>query len=195
MPRAISALAEAARVLKPGGRGLFVMHHAASAITTAAKGRLALHEAVVGDGGCFRAAAQVYAIHLKGAPAPIRIQAEAQLRQIVAGMAARLGPTPDPNLAEITGFLTDLARAPQRYDPADALRRIQFAEEEVEGWRLRQTAQSEAALSPADLEAVRAMLGAAGLAVAPARDDSPAPAARWWPGNWASKSQPDGLLA
>lgn len=163
-----AALAEAARVLKPGGRGRFVLHHAEGAIAAAARTRLALHKAVVGAGEAFRAAERVYRMHLERAPAPFRIQAEAKLREIVAGMRARLGPRPDDNIAQIVGFLIDLAREPARYDPADALRRLAVAEDEVEGWRLRQAAQQAAALSPAAMEDVRAGLAGAGLVVDPA---------------------------
>lgn len=164
------ALAEAARVLRPGGRGLFVMHHAQGAIAGASATRLAVHAAVLGDGAAFRTAARVFELHLRRGPLPALLQAEAQFREIVQAMRNRLGPRPaDENVAEVISFMSDLARAPQIYEPADALRRLKFAAEEVEGWRLRQVAQQAAALAPADVEAMRRLLGEAGLDVAPAQ--------------------------
>jgi SAM-dependent methyltransferase len=162
------AVAEAARVLKPGGRGAFVLHHAEGAIGQDCAARLAAFASVVGEGAAFRAAERVFTLHREGAPIPQLREAESRLRDAVMSMRLRLGAQPDENLAEIVGFLLDLAREPARYDPADALRRLAAAEDDLLGWRLRQQAQLAAALTAADVEALRALMTRAGLDAAPA---------------------------
>ena len=67
------------------------------------------------------------------------------------------------------GFLTDLAATPAHYDPADALRRVRFAQEEIESWRLRQEAQRKVALDQVQLDAVCGWLVQEGLEVQPAQ--------------------------
>lgn len=163
-----AAFREAARVLRAKGRGLFVMHHRESVVTRACAERLSRHRAVVGPTQCFAAAERVFTCHLHRAPQPLLSEAEGQLRNEVAVLRRRQGTPPaDPNLVAAVSLLTDLAAMPARYDPADALRCVRFAREDIESWRLRQQAQQEAALDQAQLDAVGGWFAEEGLDVQP----------------------------
>lgn len=170
-----AAFREAARLLSANGQGLFVMHHRESAVTRACTRRLNLQRAVVGNTQCFAAAERVFTCHLQRAPMPAVMHAEARFRDEVAMLRRRLGVPPvDPNLVEVVSFLSDISVMPGRYDPADALRRLRFAQEEIEAWRLRQQAQQEASLEPAQVDAIVDWLVGEGLDVQPpevVRDD------------------------
>lgn len=163
-----AAFREAARVLRADGRGLFMMHHRESVLTRACAERLSRHRAVIGPTQCFAAAERVFTCHLQRAPLPLLIQAETQLRNEVTVLRRRQGtPAADPNLVAAVSLLTDLAAMPARYDPADALRCVRFAREDIESWRLRQQAQQEAALDPAQLDAIDGWLAEEGLDAEP----------------------------
>jgi SAM-dependent methyltransferase len=163
-----AAFREAARVLRAGGCGLFVMHHRDSVVTRLCAQRLSRHRAVLGPTQCFPAAERVFTCHLKRAPLPLLVEAEKQFHNEVTMLRRRLGmPPADPNLVGVVDLLTDLAATPARYDPADALRRVRFAQEEIESWRLRQEAQRKVALDQTQLDAVCGRLAQAGLAVQP----------------------------
>lgn len=163
-----AAFREAARVLRANGRGLFVMHHKESTITRACAARLAHHHEVIGPTQCFAAAQQVFTSYLLGGSPQFVALAEAKFCNEVAMLQRRLGmPPTDPNLAPAVRFLSEISAMPARYDPADALRRVQFADEEITSWRLRQEAQQRAALDAADLDAIAACLAEEGLAVEP----------------------------
>lgn len=162
------AFCEAARMLRPGGRGLFVMHHKDSAITRLCAERLAKHRNVIGTMDCFATARQIFTSYLLGGSPAFLRQAEVKFRNEVAMLRARLGAPPaDSNLVPAVQFLSDIAVTPSRYDPADALRRVKFAQEDVRSWRLRQEAQQAAALSHADVDAIAECLVEAGLNVVP----------------------------
>ena len=158
------AAREAARVLRPGGRGRFVLHHADSAVTADTVARLAAHAQVLGGGAAVRRAERVYELHARSAPAAQLAPAEAQLREAVSQMRERLaaqGVYQDGRGA--VEFFQDLARAPERYEPRDALRKLQDFQEEVTAWTLRQRAQVSSALDTEDMAALRGRLEQAGL--------------------------------
>jgi SAM-dependent methyltransferase len=163
-----AAFREAARVLRANGRGLFVMHHNESVVTHTCATRLALHRDVIGPTQCFAVAKQFFTSHLLGGSPGALQQAETKLRNEVAVLRHRLGEPPsDPNLAPVVRFLSEIAVSPARYDPADALRRLEFAQEEITSWRLRQEAQQAAALDAAEMDVIGGCLVEAGLEVAP----------------------------
>ncbi|MGN6517499.1 MAG: class I SAM-dependent methyltransferase [Rhizomicrobium sp.] len=163
------AFHEAARVLRANGRGMFVMHHKESVISRACAMRLARYRDVIGPTQCFAAARQVFTAHLLGGAPQFLLQAEAKLRTDVAILERRLGvPPSEPNLAPAVKFLSEISVMPARYEPVDALRRVQFVEEEIMSWRLRQEAQQRAALDSGDIERIGACLAEAGLESAPA---------------------------
>jgi SAM-dependent methyltransferase len=163
-----NAFREAARVLRANGRGLFIMHHQQSVITRSCAVRLARHREVVGAMQCFAAAKQFFTSRLLGgSPASLQ-QAEARFRNEVTVLRRRLGSPPsDPNLVPTVSFLSEIAVMPARYDPADALRRVEFAQEEIASWRLRQEAQQAAALDSAALDSICEWLAQSGLETEP----------------------------
>ena len=162
------AFLEAARMLRAGGRGLFVMHHKESIITRSCAMRLANHRNVIGPTDCFASAKKLFTSYLLGGSPAFLQQAETSFRNEVAMLRLRLGEPPvDPNLVPAVRFLTEIAVMPSRYDPADALRRLKFAQEDVQSWRLRQEAQQAAALDASDLDAIRGWLAQEGIDVAP----------------------------
>lgn len=161
-----AAAREAARVLKPGGSGLFLLHHAGSAITRAAGERLRAHRVVLPDDSAFRHGERVFTILSSGAP---RLAAMTEVTKFQSAVQAALGRlSPDArlsNTAEVVYFLADVARAPDRYNPRDALRRLLAAEEEVRHWMLRQQALIDAALDTPGVQALAQALEAAGAQV------------------------------
>jgi SAM-dependent methyltransferase len=161
-----AAAREAVRVLKPAGRGLFLLHHAESAIAMAAAERLRAHRAVMPDDSAFRHGERVFSILSSGAP---RLAAMTEVTKFQSAVQAALGRlSPDArlaNTAEIVYFLADVARAPDRYDPRDALRRLLAAEEEVRHWMLRQQALIDAALDAQGIHALAQALEVAGAQV------------------------------
>ena len=150
-PRA--ALAELARVLRPGGRALLLVHHAGSAICRSAAEQVAAFDKVVGEGAAVRQARRVFAAHARRAPADALRSAEATFREAVQRMAGRL--TDDPAFAQAAGFvgyLDDLARNAARFEPTSALARLEHAETVNAAWRQRLRGQLAAALDEAGVE-------------------------------------------
>jgi SAM-dependent methyltransferase len=164
----LAAFREAARVLRAGGRALFVMHHRESVITRTCAMRLARHREIIGPTQCFAAAKQLFTSHMLGGSPASLLQAEAKFRNEVAMFRRRLGEPPsDSVLAPVVRLLSEIAIMPARYDPADASQRVQFAQEEISSWRLRQEAQQAAALDATELDSIVKSLAQAGLEVEP----------------------------
>jgi SAM-dependent methyltransferase len=160
-----SACRELARVLKPASRGLFIMHHRDSAISAVARSRLQAFASVFGDGIAFDRAGQVYGAIAERAAEPVIATRLAILRESVRSAAAmhREECPWETNLREILGFLSDLARNPQIYDPVDALRRLEIARGTIMAWKARQQSQLAAARNPDGMEAFAAAMRAADL--------------------------------
>ncbi|MFZ5670570.1 MAG: class I SAM-dependent methyltransferase [Pseudomonadota bacterium] len=159
------ALVELARVLKPGGRALMLIHHADSAVTRAAAGQAAAYDRVLGDGAAVRLARRAYAAHLNRlAPAAVRA-AEAAFRAAVTRAAGRLDPAPAHAPARyLVGYLADLADRIAAYEPASALARLDAFEHGNAAWRQRQRGQLNAAMTAAQLDVFLARAARAGLA-------------------------------
>lgn len=169
------ALAELARVLKPGGRALMLIHHAGSAITRSTAGQAAAYDRVFGDGGVIRQARRAFGAHLNRLPADATRAAEEAFREAVRRTAGRLEPAPAFEPARyLVGYLTDLAGRVAAYEPASALARIDAFEFGNASWRQRHRSQLSAAMDAAALETFLQRAIRAGLTPteqAEARDD------------------------
>ncbi|HEX3429374.1 MAG TPA: class I SAM-dependent methyltransferase [Rhizomicrobium sp.] len=159
------AIRELARVLKPHARGLFLVHHSGSVISTTAASRLEAFAAVIGDGAVLDHARQTYETISAHAPEPVVGQRLRQFRQTL-GQATDTYSRQfswEVNLHEILGFLGDLARNPHMYDATDALRRLEAARETIEAWKCRQESQLAAAQDKSGMQAFAQALGGIGL--------------------------------
>ncbi|MCF8503944.1 MAG: methyltransferase domain-containing protein [Caulobacter sp.] len=169
------ALGELARVLKPGGRALMLIHHADSAITRATAGQAAAYDRVFADGGALRLARRAFSAHLNRLPPDATRAAEEAFREAVRRMAARLEPSPDYEPTRyLTGYLNDLAQRIAAYEPASALSRIDAFEFGNASWRQRHRSQLGAAMDGAALDAFLQRADRVGLALSDrseARDD------------------------
>jgi ubiquinone/menaquinone biosynthesis C-methylase UbiE len=159
------ACRELARVLQPAGRGQFLVHHSESAITSAARARLQAFASVIGDGVAFNRARQLYEgiAQRAGQSAIVARLSEFRscIRKALAAHAAQCSW--EMNLREILGFLADLGRHPQIYDPVDALSRIDAARDSITAWKARQQSQLAAAQDAAGMEALAATMRASDL--------------------------------
>lgn len=161
-----AATREAVRVLKPGGRGLFLMHHAGGAIAKSAAVRLDAHKYVVPDDAAFRHGERLFALYARGAPRVMAMGEASAFHAAVQAMISRFSPDPLlSNTAEVVSFFADMARTPERYDPRDALRRLKSAEDEVAAWVMRQEALVAAALDEKSVQALARTLEEAGADV------------------------------
>ena len=170
-----AAIAEAVRVLKPFGRGLFLMHHAKSSIGQACIARLRAHRRVLPDDAVFRLGETVFVRLSENTPPALMMADVARFRTEVTAIAGRFAATgPESNMHSAIPFLADLARTPDRYDPRDALRRLLFVEHDLRQWAQRQEAMLAAALDEAGIAAVANALAKAGATPrAPATCRSP----------------------
>lgn len=161
-----AALAEVSRVLKPGARALFVMHHADSAITRQTAAQIAAYDRVMANGAAVRQARRVFAAHRKNSgPAPVQA-AEQAFAEAVSRAKDRLEPDPafDP-VRYLVGYLEDLARRAAAYEPVSALARIDAFEAGNAAWRHRQLCQTRAALDGAGLSGFVERADRCGLAI------------------------------
>lgn len=160
------ALAELARVLKPDGRALMLIHHANSAVTRSTAGQAAAYDKVLGDGAAIRQARRAFTAHLKGLPASATAAAEVAFREAVKRAAARLEPTPAfESTRYLVGYLADLAERVAAYEPASALARLDTFEFGNASWRQRHRSQQAAAMDAAKLETFLQRAARAGLAL------------------------------
>ncbi|MGQ0741152.1 MAG: class I SAM-dependent methyltransferase [Alphaproteobacteria bacterium] len=161
-----SAAREVVRVLKPGGRGLFLLHHSESAIARQTAARLAAHRRIFPDDMPFRLGEQLFARYAGRAPRMTAGNERERFRAAVQALARRLPPDPLlSNTAEVVSYLVDLARTPEIYVPEDALRRLAIVERDIAAWAMRQKALLDSALDAAGVETLRAALRAAGTEV------------------------------
>lgn len=141
------ALTEIARVLKPGGRALFLVHHAASAITRQTAEQIAAYDKVIANGVAVRQARRAFSAHQRGLP-PASVQAAEQaFADAVRRAKERLEPFAayEP-VRYLVSYLSDLADRVASYEPVSALARIDAFEAGNSAWRHRQLCQTRAAL-------------------------------------------------
>lgn len=156
-----AALQELARVLKPGGRVLMMVHHADSVITRQTADQIAAYDAVLGKSAAIRHARRAFTAHLKGLAAD---GPEEALRVAVRQATMRLEPTAafEP-VRYMVGYLDDLARRIDAYEPRSALERLDIFEAGNAAWRHRQQSQGLAALDGPDLDLFIQRAARAGL--------------------------------
>jgi len=147
------ALAEVSRVLKPGGRALFLVHHADSAITRQTAAQIAAYDQVMANGAAVRQARRAFAAHHKRLPPGSVRSAEQAFADAVGRARDRLEPGPafDP-VRYLVDYLEDLANRIASYEPVSALARIEGFEAGNAAWRHRQLCQTRAALDQAGLD-------------------------------------------
>lgn len=158
-----AAIAEVARVLKSDGVGQFIIHHTQSAISSATRARLVAFETIIGDGSVFDTADSMFGLFGDSAPQSETLAAVTKFRSQMQTLRTNYSRQfkDEPNVGEIVAFLSDLARTPHLFDPADARRRIVQARTSIEAWVSRQKAQLAAAQD--SLDSVRDHLHQHGL--------------------------------
>lgn len=157
---------EAIRVLAPGGRGRFVMHHAASAITQGVGANLAADRAVFADRRAFQCARTVFELYERSGSTESIAAAEAEFRKRVDELGARLkNERAFAPAANVVALLSRLASAPASHAPGETLRNLDVVEEQIEARTLRKQAQLDAALDRNGVERLAGFLAAAGASV------------------------------
>ncbi len=169
-----AAAVEAVRVLAPGGRGRFVMHHADSPITQGVAKSLAAYRSVFSDSKAFQRGRTVFELRRQSAPQNAILQAEAEFRAAVGDLQSRLRVAVlQSGLREqalgaarnVIALLAHLAATPGSHPPADALRQIGGAEEQIQASTLRKTEQVKVALDRKGIAQVANHLTGAGALV------------------------------
>ncbi|MFN3537361.1 MAG: methyltransferase domain-containing protein, partial [Brevundimonas sp.] len=161
-----AALAELARVLKPGAPTLLLMHHEGSVITRQARMQLAALDRVEGGGALIRLARQAFRAHQTNSAGDRVTRAETAFRKAVGRAEARLGDDPGAMTAhQYLGFMTDLSGRAAAYRPDSALQSLTQAETANTAWSRRQQSQIRSALDEAGLSAFLGHAGDCGLTV------------------------------
>jgi SAM-dependent methyltransferase len=161
-----AAAHEAVRILAPGGRGHFVLHHAESAITQGAVKSFAAYRSVFPDNRAFRTGRTVFECHRRSAPRAETEEAEADFRRATGELQPRVRSDPAFEVPrKLVALLSDLAAAPFLRPANDALRMIDQAEEQVGANNLRKRAQIDAALDRSGIDKLSRSLSAAGAVV------------------------------
>lgn len=167
------ALAELARVLKPGGRVAMLVHHAESVLTTQAAAQVLAYDKVLGSGSVLKAARRAFDARAKGARAAVDA-ADAAFTAALARAAGRLTSSAAYAPSRyLVSYLDDLRRRADAYVAESALLRLDEFENGNAAWRRRQVAQVEAALDDGALEGFLQRARASGLEptlAEPARD-------------------------
>jgi SAM-dependent methyltransferase len=144
---AAAATAEAMRVLVPGGRGHFVLHHAGGAITESVAANLAADRAVFAGSNAFQLGRTIFELRQRAARSAEIALADAAFQNAVGTLQSRVGNDRAFGTARnLVGFLTRLAGAPDALPPSEALHRMDVVEEHNRGRTLRKQAQLDAAL-------------------------------------------------
>lgn len=163
------AAAECARVLAPGGRGRFIMHHPQSALSLDYDARASVFRAALREVDCLRPGRRVFDLHARNAAPAQLAEAEARFSAAVDKARARLqGGPAHAEARTYVDYLTALAGEPARFDPRDALAKLDQVEDLTGAWLLRYVAQTRAVLDAGGVEGVRYRLERQGLTVAPA---------------------------
>jgi len=174
-----AAAREAIRVLVPGGRGHFVLHHAQSAITLGVSNSLAAYRSVFSDGSAFQSGRKFFQLYQRSAPRAAVLEAEAEFQGVVGVLQSRLraGVLKSGLRAEAFGaagnvvaLLTNLARGDRSHLAEDALRQIDDAEEQIQASTLRKLEQINAALDRTAIDHLAECLTRAGAVVDPPQE-------------------------
>jgi ubiquinone/menaquinone biosynthesis C-methylase UbiE len=161
-----AALAELARVLKPGAPALLLMHHENSVITQQARTQLTALDRVEGGGALIRLARQAFRAHQANLSGDKVRAAETAFRKAVARAQTRLGDDARAMTArQYLGFMADLAGRSAAYRPESALQSLAQAETANTAWRRRQQSQIRSALDEAGMSAFLSQARDRGLTV------------------------------
>ena len=161
-----AATREAARVMAPGGRGLFVHHHSDSAITRSVVNSLAAYREVFKEKSAFEWGRALFALRQRGASESEIQEAEIEFRSAAVMLQSRLRDEPRFNpVRRVVDVFSQLARAPGSAAPRDALDMLDQAEEHLRTSNLRNQAQIEAALGESGIQNVQTLLTDAGAVV------------------------------
>lgn len=148
------ALGEAARVLRPGGKARFLLHHIDSEITRQAVIRLRAHDMLIGDGRIIQLCRDAYAARLKQSPEDHASNTAKFFRTEILALAARVGPDPTLSSARYAlSYLNDLAMGLDRYNPMSALLCLDDFVARNSAWRERHAHQVAVAMDPNAREA------------------------------------------
>lgn len=163
-----ASVREAARILAPGGHGLFLSHHDQSAITQDYEARGGPFIAALVDRDPLRPARRVFDLHRRGASATALSEAEARMRSAVAkAQDAMANAPPHAEVRRHVAYLQALAAEPARFEPSDALSRLDTLEAMILSWRLRYEAHRRAMMDGAGVQALAARMSREGLVVQP----------------------------
>lgn len=165
----LDAFAEAARVLAPGGEGLFLIHCRDGGIDRECRGNLDVLKAIEAN-GLFDAALGAFA-------QPDDPQSDNRIAAIASALRPHLDGEPLAAKALLANLIPDVGRLVSRrraFDPADAAAWLNGMKREVSLYRARMQAMTEAALDREGMEAAAAGMTAQGVAVAPPERLTPA---------------------
>ncbi len=163
---AAAATREAMRVLAPGGRGCFVLHHADGAVAQGVARSLAAYSAVFADDTAFQSGRKVFELYQRSAARDDMVTAEAAFEAAVGAMQARLrNEPPFGPPRSLVAMLQNLARSPGSYAPLEALRKIDSAQEQIHAGTLRKVALMNAALNRTGIAKFSEYLASAGATV------------------------------
>lgn len=148
-----SAVSEVARVLKPGGRARFLMHHVDSAVSRSTAAQAAAHDRAMPDDSLIQKARRAFTAHLKRLPPATIRAAEDGFREALGRAVERLEASDafEPVRYHLD-YLSDLGRGFSRYEPKSALARLDVFEAGVAAWRHRHRNQMKVALDQGGLD-------------------------------------------
>jgi len=158
------AIGELARILRPGARARFLIHHIESAVSRSTSEQAAAHDRVLPDDGVIQKARRAVGAHLKKLPPAALRAAEDAYREAVRRAAARLEASEafEPVRYHVE-YLADLAQGLARYEPKSALARLEVFEAGVTAWRQRHRNQMRVALDRGGLDTFLQRSAAKGL--------------------------------
>lgn len=160
------ATREALRVLIPGGRGHFVLHHRGSAITAGVVNNLAAEQAVFAGTEVFQLGKKLFEFIGNSAPGQAIAAGQLEFQRAVAVLQSRLrNERAFAASRNVVVFLSRLAEMPHSFPVAETLHRLDLAEQDVSSRRLRKQAQLHAALDRNGVERLSGCLTTAGAVV------------------------------
>lgn len=156
-----AAAGEAVRVLAPGGRGHFVVHHKGGALREDLTNNLAAHRFVFKDDLVFQAGRHLCRLRQQQAESGDIAQAKKGFHAAVSSLEARLQP--DPHFAPVEKIVRALAAMAMA--PSFPLRQLEGLEEQLHYSALRKTAQIDAALDRGAMDRFATCLSDAGVVI------------------------------
>jgi ubiquinone/menaquinone biosynthesis C-methylase UbiE len=156
-----AAVREAVRVLAPGGRGHFVVHHKGGPLREGLTNNLAAYRLVFSDDLVFQAGRDLFRLRQEQAGPREIAQAKKKFHAAVSSLEARLQP--DPHFAAVRNIVRTLSGMAMA--PSFPLRQLEGLEEQIHYSPLRMTAQINAALDREGIDRLAACLRDAGVVI------------------------------